>query len=186
MPALADVLAPWRDFYSVLGEASATMVGLLFVAATVGSGVFSGGARAGLRMFLSASVVHFSGILAGCLIVLAPVQSQRALGGLITAGGVFGLGYYGLTWRDTVRDDLLKRIDLEDRIWYGIMPVVGYLLETAAGVTLALHAAAGCALLAACMGILMLIGLHNAWDITLWGIARRQANKPGSDDRPEN
>ena len=176
---LANVLAPWRDFYSVLGEASATMVGLLFVAATLGAGVFSNSRRAGLRMFLSASVVHFSGILGVCLIVLAPIRSQGALGCLVAACGVFGLGYYGLTWRDTLQEGLLRRIDLEDRIWYGILPVAGYLLETAAGALLASSAEAGCCMLAACAGFLVVVGLHNAWDITLWSMTRRQAN--GSD-----
>ena len=41
MPSLTDALAHWHEFYTLLGTASATMVGLLFVAATVGSGVFT-------------------------------------------------------------------------------------------------------------------------------------------------
>ena len=130
MPQLADVLAPWRDFYSVLGEASATMVALLFVAASVGSGVFSNDRSAPLRVFLSASVVHFGGILAASLIVLAPFRSQVLLGAFIVAAGLFGLGYYAVTWRDLMRDGLIKRIDLEDRIWYTYLPVAIYFIET--------------------------------------------------------
>ena len=72
MPPLADALSHWQNFYTLLGTASATMVGLLFVAATVGSGVFSGSGRAALRVFLSASVVNFALLLASCLVVLAP------------------------------------------------------------------------------------------------------------------
>jgi hypothetical protein len=71
MPTLTESLRHWHEFYTLLGTASATMVGLLFVAATVGSGVFSTDRRGALGMFLSASVVHFSSILATCLIVLA-------------------------------------------------------------------------------------------------------------------
>jgi hypothetical protein len=36
--ALADVLGPWYSFYSLAGSASATLIGLLFVAASVSSG----------------------------------------------------------------------------------------------------------------------------------------------------
>lgn len=46
MPPLVDALASWRNFYELLGAASATMIGLLFVAATVGSGIFSSDQRA--------------------------------------------------------------------------------------------------------------------------------------------
>jgi hypothetical protein len=68
-----DSLVRWHEYYMLLGTASATMVGLLFVAVTVGSGVFTGNRRAPLRVFVSASVVHFCGILAVCRIVLAPL-----------------------------------------------------------------------------------------------------------------
>ena len=40
MPQLADALRPWHDFYTLFGAASATLIGLLFVAASVGTGVF--------------------------------------------------------------------------------------------------------------------------------------------------
>ncbi len=65
----------------------------------------------------SASVVHFGGILAVCLIVLAPLQSWLQFGLLVLGCGIFGLVYCGLIWRDTVRDSkLIAAIDLEDRI----------------------------------------------------------------------
>jgi hypothetical protein len=171
---LADAMGHWHEFYTLLGTASATLVGLLFVAASVGSGVFSSDRRAPLRVFLSASVVHFSGILAVCLIVLAPLQSWMTFGVLIGGGGIFGLVYCGLIWRDMVRDGLNTSIDLEDRIWYVAIPVVGYLLETAAGVTLAMRLDIGPAVLAVAMGTLMAAGIHNAWDITVWIITRRR------------
>ncbi len=59
---------------------------------------------------------------------MAPLQSQILFGTLIVAGGLFGLAYYGATWRDTVQDGLIKKMDLEDRIWYAFLPVGGYLL----------------------------------------------------------
>jgi hypothetical protein len=174
MPPLADALEHWHDFYMLLGTASATLVGLLFVAATVGSGVFTGARRAASRMFLSASVIHFSSLLIACLIVLAPAQNWMSLGVMIVACGIFGLAYYGLTWRDTVRDGLSKSIDWDDRIWYAVLPVICYLFETASGVALALRFGLGCMALALSLGLLLVIGIHNAWDITLWSITRRR------------
>jgi hypothetical protein len=174
MPSLNDALSAWHEFYSLLGTASATMIGLLFVAASVGSGVFSGDRRAALRVFLSASVVNFGLILAACLAVLAPVGRWELLGAINLACGLFGLTHSCLACRDTLRDGLLKALDLEDRFWYIAMPILGYLAMMASGVTLALRLDIGCAALALSMGLLLVVGLHNAWDITLWSMTRRR------------
>ena len=40
MPPLAGALVPWHEFYALLGTAAGTLVGLLFVAATLAAGVF--------------------------------------------------------------------------------------------------------------------------------------------------
>jgi hypothetical protein len=167
-----QLLEPWHDFYMLLGTASATMIGLLFVAASVGSGIFSRSRRGAQRMFLSASVVHFGGVLAVCLLVLAPFRGWSSFGGLTAAGGVFGLAYCGLTWADVVREGFLQRIDLEDRLWYGLSPVIGYLMELAAGALLLLRLRFGCPALALATGALLLVAIHNAWDITIWSVTR--------------
>jgi hypothetical protein len=174
VPTVTDSLAPWHEFYTLLGTASATMVGLLFVAASVAAGVFSAGRRAPLRVFLSASVVHFSSILAASLIVLAPVGDWARFGGLILACGVFGLGYSCLAWRDTVRDGLNKQIEWDDRTWYVVLPIVCYVCETGAGVALVLQEPLACAGLAASVAMLLVVGIHNAWDITVWTVTRRR------------
>jgi len=174
MSPLADALAPWHEFYALLGGASATMIALLFVAVSVGAGVFSSTRRAPLRAFLSATVVHFSSILAACLIVLAPIRDWVLFGGLILGAGMLGLVYSALVCRDTVRDGVIKSIDLEDRTWYLALPVVGYLLETASGAALARRYDQGCVALALSMGLLLVIAIHNAWDITVWSITRKR------------
>jgi hypothetical protein len=174
MLAIGDTLASWHDFYTLLGTASATMVGLLFVAASVGSGVFSSERRAPLRVFLSASVINFSLILAVSLIVLAPLQNVPFAGAIIAACAMFGLTHSGLAWRDTLRDGLLKSLDLEDRTWYIMLPLFGYLGLAASGVILATGSVLGCATVAGSVGLLLAVGVHNAWDITVWIITRRR------------
>ncbi len=166
-------MVPWNEFYALLGQASATMVGLLLVAASIGAGIFSQDRRGALRMFLSASVVQFGCILAGCLIVLAPVPRWDTPGGLILACGVFGLAYSAIAWRDTVHDGLNAKIDLEDRIWYAVAPALGYSFQAAAGFAFILQRDFACAVLAVAMDTLLLVAIHNAWDITVWSITGR-------------
>jgi hypothetical protein len=109
-----------------------------------------------------------------CLFVLAPAQNWVSLGVMIAACGTFGLAYYGMTWRDSVRDGLSKRIDWDDRTWYGVLPVICYVFETASGVALALRSAFACIALALSLALLLVIGIRNAWDITLWSITRHR------------
>jgi hypothetical protein len=56
----------WHDFYAVIGEASATLVALIFVAASIGAEVFTAKHQAGIRSFLSPTVVHFTAVLVIC------------------------------------------------------------------------------------------------------------------------
>ena len=92
----------------------------------------------------------------------------------IAVCGLFGIGYYALAWRDMVRDGLSKLIDLEDRVWYTMLPVALYAFETASGIAIALRIPLGCEALALSMGMLLIVGIHNAWDITVWSMTRRR------------
>jgi hypothetical protein len=109
-----------------------------------------------------------------CLIVLAPLQNEALFGALIVGCGLFGLAYYALTWHDMIRDGLNRVLDWDDRTWYAVVPVVCYLIETAAGAALALQSDLGPAALAGSMGLLLVVGLHNAWDITVWVTTRHR------------
>ena len=173
MLSLENVIRPWHEFYALLGTASATMVALLFVTASIASGVFTTGRRAPMRLFLSATIVHFSSVLAASLIILAPIQSRSLLAPLLLACGLFGLVYSALRWRDTIRDGLHASIDLEDRAWYIFLPVASYLFEIGSGGLLMYRTQAACVALAVAMGMLLVIGIRNAWDITVWTITRR-------------
>jgi hypothetical protein len=173
MPAVADAVREWHDLYMLFGTASATLIGLLFVAASVGSGFFSPERHLALRSFLSPTVVHFTCVLVASLIAISPVRSWMALGDLTAANGMFGIVYAGVVWRRMVRHGLSATIDLEDRMCYAALPAVGYAIMVAAGATLAERMESGCDVLAVAMGLLMLVGIRNAWDITVFTVVRR-------------
>jgi hypothetical protein len=174
MPSLVDALAPWIDFYTMIGLAASTLVGLLFVAASVGSGVFTEERRPAFRAFVSPSVVHFSSALAASLIAIAPVRRWSVLGLLEGSLGLFGIAYSGAVLRSMFRHGLAATIDLEDRVWYAAIPAVAYAILATASVALFLRSAAGLAVLAGGMGLLLLAGIRNAWDITSWSITRHR------------
>jgi hypothetical protein len=61
--SLADLLDAWHDFDLLIGTAAATLVGLMFVAASIGASVFLEKDRAAMKAFISPTVVHFSAVL---------------------------------------------------------------------------------------------------------------------------
>ncbi len=174
MLVLIDTLKPWQNFYTLIGTASATLVGLLFVAASVGSGVYTRDKDYALRVLLSPTVVHFSSILAACLVAMAPVHSWALTGALIGGQGVLGLAYALNVWRRSIVHGMMANFDFEDRLWYAIVPAFTYLFIIAAGWGFWRRSELGCQILAVGMCLLLLTGIRNAWDMTLWTVLRQR------------
>jgi hypothetical protein len=172
MAPFIDSVSRWHDLYMLVGTASATLIGLLFVAASVGSRFYTESRLPAMRAFLSPTVVHFSSVLSSCLIAVIPAQSWTLIGILITGDGLFGVVYAGFVWRGMKRHGFHSTLDLEDRVWYAAMPALGHAITASAGITLLFRNATGCALLALAMGVLLLVGIRNAWDITVWAVIK--------------
>lgn len=173
MVQLPDVMRDWHDLFMLFGTASATLIGLLFVAASVGSSFYTAEKHLALRLFLSPTVVHFTCVLAAGLIGIAPHRNWSLFGVLIGGDGLFGVVYAGIVWQRMVRHGFSASIDLEDRLYYAALPAAGYAVMTAAGITLLMRMTAGFDILAMAMGLLLLVGIRNAWDMTIFTVVRR-------------
>lgn len=165
---------PWHDFYALIGTASATLVGLMFVAASVGTGVFTHERQAGMRTFLSPTVVAFSTVLATSLLGVLPASDPRVLAGFVGGMGLLGLAYSWRVWRRMVGSGIAAAIDHEDRVWYVVAPAAAYAVLAAAGAAIRFAPDAAGAVLAAAACLLLLAGIRNAWDMTTWVLLRRK------------
>jgi hypothetical protein len=173
----AELFHTWHDFYVLVGTASATLVGLMFVAATLGSSVFSERHRVALQAFISPTVVNFAAALFICIGVMIPSQTWLSLGVLLAGGGVAGLVYAGRVWVQMfVRRSF--HVDMVDRMFYATVPLVGYLLVLAAGILLLLRARWSAEVAAAALVVLMFAGIRNAWDMTTWIMMRSPTTAP--------
>jgi hypothetical protein len=165
--SFAELLHDWHDFYVLLGTASATLVGLMFLAATIGATVFNEQSRTALGAFITPTVVHFAAVMFACLVMTIPTHSWHSLGVVLGAGGLAGVVHSGrLLVQLVIRHSF--NVDLVDRMFYVLLPLVGYLLALAAAVLLFERSALGAELIAAALLILLLAGLRNAWDMMVW------------------
>ena len=96
--SLAELVEDWHDFDVLVGTAAATLVGLMFVAASIGASVFTEKDRAALKAFISPTVVHFTTVLVIAVVALVPTHEWHTLASLLAVVGVAGAVYSVNVW----------------------------------------------------------------------------------------
>jgi hypothetical protein len=172
---VTELLHTWHDFYVLIGTAAGTLIGAMFVAASISASYMTERHQAGIQSFYTPTVAHFATVLITCVVLLAPLAAIR-LGALLLVIGMAGLGYASFVWVRMGRGGFTSTIDLADRFWYALSPVAGHLLLIAAAVMLLIVGdGSSLELLAAAILLLLIAALRNAWDITAWAVTRSTA-----------
>jgi hypothetical protein len=179
--SFAELVEDWHDFDVLVGTAAATLVGLMFVAASIGASVFTEKDRAALKAFISPTVVHFTTVLVIAVVALVPTHEWHTLASLLALVGVAGAIYSASVWIELFVHRRFN-IDIVDRLFYAGFPLVGHLLLLLAAFFLWRQSEAGLDLLAAGQITLLLAGIRNAWDMMLWIVIRIPTADPGSRD----
>jgi hypothetical protein len=178
-PSLADLLHAWRDFYALAGTASATLIGLLFVAASIGSNQFTEEHRSPLNSFLTPTVVHFAAVLFTSMLACIPLHSWRNFGALLGVGALAGLVYSArILFLLVIRQRF--KVDVGDRVFYAAVPALGYLLLLIAAALVLAQSSAGADLIAVALLTLLFAGIRNAWDMTIWTATKSPDSRPPS------
>ena len=165
--AILQAVHEWQNYYTLLGEVSATLTGLMFVAASLGARLIDRASGPKVQTFMTPTVVYFSLVLLLSALMNAPVQTRLSLIVQFAAAGLFGCGY-SLSHLPRLHQ-FQHEGSLNNSVWPWTvaLPLLAslWLLGAAAGSCWSL--ADG--LDAAAVGVLLLviIGLHNAWSVTL-------------------
>lgn len=163
----AQALHEWQNFYTLLGEASATLTGLMFIAASLGTRLLDDKAGPKIQTFITPTVLYFSLALLLSALMNMPTQTPLfltvELGSLGLLAGTYSVSHLGRLHTFS-HEGILTR---GAWVWTVAAPVFAavWLLGAAFG----LHRFALWALDAEAVGALLfvMIGLHNAWDVTL-------------------
>ena len=89
------MLHSWDNFYITAATAGATLIGLLFVVVTLGTGISTSSAVHGVRAFVTPTLAHFGGVLFLSLVALMPWPSAWPPSIILGLSGVVGLAYLG-------------------------------------------------------------------------------------------
>jgi hypothetical protein len=168
----AETLKQWHDFYLLVGTAGATLLGLLFIAVSLGAGYLTEERQSGTRTFMSPVVIHFTSVFFLSAIALFPSHQAGFFAALI--GGTASIGAVVSTYItiQVVRTDMTNYV--EDYLAYGLLPGLGYLALLAAAVSIYLEKDFGLNALAGALLLLTIVNIRNAWDLLLTMVHRHR------------
>ena len=169
-----ESLHAWHEFYLLLGTAGATLLALLFVAVSLGTGYLSDKHQEGTRTFMSPVVIHFTSVFFISAVCLVPSHGPVFFAALIGATAVLGIAVSIVITVWVVRTDLTQY--LPDYFAYGLLPVGAYLALLAASIMIYFDWAYALGMLGGGLLMLAIVNIRNAWDLTL-SMVRRHAGE---------
>ena len=158
-------LASWQTFYVLVGSAAATLTGLMFVVVTLIAGlrVRVSSPSEAFATFNTPNVFHFGAALLVAAILSAPWPALWNAGLLLGLAGLWGVGYVVIVLRRTLRQTDYQPV-LEDWLFHTVLPLVSYMALVVAAMVLPGYPAPALFVIAAATLLLLVIGIHNAWD----------------------
>jgi hypothetical protein len=175
--AAASLLAPWDNFYVIVGSAAAALTGLQFIVIVLGAevNVASEGAN---RAFGTPTIVHFCAVLLVSAMLSAPWPSLESAAWALGACALTGFAYTLGVLRHLRRQKDYVPV-LEDWIWHSALPLVGYAGLVGVAITLCIAPTPSLFVAGATSLLLLFVGIHNAWDaVTYLALRRRKKPEP--------
>lgn len=169
-----EPLQAWHEFYFLLGTSAAALTGLMAVVISINPDTIADRPASGVRAFVTPTMVFFTTAFAVSALLLVPQLSLRSLAVLLAVTGIAGVAY--LVWARGHHYYLHgpAELDAEDWTFFIGLPYLGYLLLIVAAVGIWLHAGFGAPTLAITTMLLLVIGIHNAWDLVIWLAQQRR------------
>ena len=179
-------LSAWESFYVIVGSSGGALIGLQFVVITLiaeNRNVTTSGA---LAAFGTPTVVHLTGALGISAIMSAPWPARLPLAVALSIWGIAGVVYSGVVIR-RARTQTGYTPVWEDWLWYVAVPSLTYVALAADAIEVGLRPTSDLTLFVVAIValLLLLIGIHNAWD-TVVHIVLTAQKRPASEPGPTN
>jgi len=166
-------LPEWQNYYVILGSAAGALIGLQFVVMTllVNMPRKVDMAQAG-EAFSTPTIIYFATVLVLAAGLCAPWRSVVPVVAFLGTAGLAGLTYCAIVTRRLLRQTAYEP-ELEDWLFHAVLPIVSYVALIAAAFESFAQPVASMFCIAAATLLLLLIGIHNAWDSVTYHVFAR-------------
>ena len=181
--ASLPVLNGWESFYVIVGSSGAALTGLMFVVIAIVADSPHVRDVSAIKAFGTPTMVHFCVALLVSAVTSAPWHRIGSLATAIAAIGVGGITYGCIVIARAVRQTGYKPV-FQDWLWYMALPLIAHITFVVAGLLLPRLADAALFFIGTATLLLLLIGIHNAWDtvtyiaIDMRNVSRAEAPRP--------
>lgn len=162
---MATEIEHWHDFYLLVGTAGATLLALLFVAVSLGTGFLTEARAAATRTFYSPIVIHFASAFFISAVALVPAHRGTFFAALIGACAAIGFVVSLFVTVQLLRHDWTHY--KQDHLSYALLPAGAYLALLIAAIMIWRENRLALDVLAGALLLLLLINIRNAWDLML-------------------
>lgn len=171
-----ETLHSWQTFYSTVGAASAALIGLMFVALSLGMHLINETTKEAFDVFATPNVFYFVTALVLSGVMLVPAYEPPIFTGVIVVGGLAAaVNAWFHTWalfRSGQRNQDFNRWD-----WFSlvILPSISYALLPIAGIFCALDRwPAAFTILWIATLLILICGIAGTWGLVIWIIYQRR------------
>jgi len=161
------MLNDWSDFFTLTGTAGGTLVGLLFVVVTLGTGLTTSRKLDIAHASLTPALYSFAGVLLQSLVALVPWQSNWPGGVILFVMGIGGLIYRINAVRARTSLHLRAIRTKVDRIFHNTTPIAASVILICGGAGLIAGEAFSPFAVAGSTVLLLVSGIYRTWGETL-------------------
>jgi hypothetical protein len=162
------IFQAWQNYYSLTGEAAATLIGLMFVALTFAEGVIQGETAKIFRIWVEPTLYNFIQALAISVIAEMPLLPLWIFGWIV----LLNTGYRLLRWWEVLASfkgpEAPGDLDRDDWLDQVVFPGLSFILAFVSAVGLLLEAAWAPLGLALYVFMLLMLGIKNTWTQFAW------------------
>ena|SRR5438477_6465557 len=168
------VAAEWETFYVIIGSSAAALTGLQFVviALSAEQKVLN---STGPEAFATPTIVHFCSVLIIAAILSVPRQTPATLAVCFALEGLAGFIYSTVAAIRIARQTVYVPV-LEDTICHIVLPLTSYATLFISGLSVYRHEVGALYVIAATALLLLLTGIHNAWDGAVFVAATKRGS----------
>jgi hypothetical protein len=178
----SSLLAGWDNFYVITGGAAGGLTGLTFVVITLANDRHRV-APVGVKAFVTPIIFHFGTVLALAAYLTMPHHTVVTLSLGLGLVGLAGVIYIATIAAAVHRMKGNYIAVLEDWIWNVILPGLCFAVLFSTAFLFSTKPKECPYGIAAAIMLLMIVGIHNAWDIAVWNIINKRKDKT---EKPKN